>query len=50
MVARIEAPVVAFHGLGEEVGAPVCYAADYAAVGEDECAGCADEAVGVLEG
>ncbi len=35
-------------GFGEEEGAPVAYAADYAAGGEDEGACCAGDSVGLV--
>lgn len=45
-MARIVPRLVLLDGFGEEVGAPVCKAADDATVGEDEGAGC----VGYSEG
>lgn len=41
VVAAVMAGLVFLHGAAEEEGAPVRYAADYAALGEDEGAGCA---------
>ena len=40
VVAGIVPRLVLLDGFGEEVGAPVCEAAEDAAVGEDEGAGC----------
>ena len=40
------AGLILFDGLGEEEAAPVCYAADDAALGEDEGAGCACDSGG----
>ena len=40
MVAGVVPRLVLLDGFGEEVGAPVCEAADDAAVGEDEGTGC----------
>ncbi len=46
-MAGVVARLVFFHRLGQEEEAPVAYAPDDAAVGEDEGAGCADDAVGI---
>ena len=40
VVAGVVPRLVLLDGFGEEVGAPVCEAADDAAVGEDEGTGC----------
>lgn len=39
-MARVVAGLVLLGGFVEKVGTPVCYAADYAAMGEDNGAGC----------
>jgi len=43
VVAAAIAGLISLNGSGEEEGAPVRYAADYATLGEDEGAGCAGE-------
>ena len=40
MVTGIVPRLVFLDGFGEEEGSPVCQTADYAAVGENKCAGC----------
>ena len=43
VVSAVVAHLVLFGGFGEEEGAPVCYAADYATLGEDKIACCAGD-------